>query len=902
MGIYNLLDGRDRVRAFLLYLLAAAVLYAPVVFGGRTLQPSLYQPQGVMYGWAYGYHGRVPVNTFNVDLATPKYYEWPINRLVGEVYRNGDLPLWNPYQAAGTPLAANYSTRVFFPYQILEDISPLWLWDFFLLGRLVTAGFFSYLFLSTLGLGFTGAFLGGLFYMFSGAFTWFINLEQMANAAMMVPVLLFSIEAFVQRCGPREIALTGICFALVLLAGQPEVALYIILLASCYLLLRALELYGLKGALVPCLKYTGAFALGLALSSPLILLFLEFMHHAHHIHPPDMGMGHDAVTYLRRFFVALTPTVTEIPLSPDILSGMMARSDVSGAPYYFRIFATNGIWDTMGGYTGVVAPFTAFTGAVAGVIKRSRLRRVLLFFLFFGLSIILKNFGIRPFIWLGSLPLFDMVWSQRWAGPVWVFSLSMAGALGWEVLFRSGRELNEGEGGNGGQREIKLKALYLAPYIVYGLFILVFLYAVFPGVVALTVKRTLHFGQLSVSYIVPSLAVGNAVMILILTLAFFITAYHLKNGRGLMATAGLALAELWWDVPRGYDYMWTYLKLIPFAIALVFAYSLFRENRRLAALSGALFFAAFFILDAASPRGFPDRYDPFKEAPYVKFLKQKEGRFRVMGGYGVLFPNYSSALGLEDVRYISALMVADYRSYRINHLQKTFEDEETDSFALWFTGRPERNVKGRIIYRGIEYDIKEKLPYYSMLGVRYIILPVELDLSGGDPLDLPLVYNKEVRIYENRDALPRAFVSYSFSVEPSIEEAQKNFRGDRILLDRDPGTIKPLKTAKPVSEAVIKEYGPNRVVLEAVSQGPGILVLSDVYYPGWEAYVDGVKKEIYRVNGIVRGVPIDKGRHKVVFVYRPAGFRNGLLLSGLALAITGFMISIGSDKRGPVRR
>ena len=110
---------------------------------------------------------RAPANTFNVDIATPAYFESPINKLIGEQVRGGTVPLWNPYQAAGTPLLAQYSTRALFPLQILENISPVWSWDFFMLFRLLVAGFFTFLFLRSISLAFVPAFLGGIFlYLF----------------------------------------------------------------------------------------------------------------------------------------------------------------------------------------------------------------------------------------------------------------------------------------------------------------------------------------------------------------------------------------------------------------------------------------------------------------------------------------------------------------------------------------------------------------------------------------------------------------------------------------------------------------------------------------------------------------------------------------------------------------
>ena len=65
-------------------------------------------------------------------------------------------------------------------------------------------------------------------------------------------------------------------------------------------------------------------------------------------------------------------------------------------------------------------------------------------------------------------------------------------------------------------------------------------------------------------------------------------------------------------------------------------------------------------------------------------------------------------------------------------------------------------------------------------------------------------------------------------------------------------------------------------------------MLSDVYYPGWEAYVDGVKVKIYRVDGLIRGVFLEQGRHEVIFKYMPMSFKIGV-----STAIISLMICIG---------
>src|SRR5262249_46314917 len=65
----------------------------------------------------------------------------------------------------------------------------------------------------------------------------------------------------------------------------------------------------------------------------------------------------------------------------------------------------------------------------------------------------------------------------------------------------------------------------------------------------------------------------------------------------------------------------------------------------------------------------------------------------------------------------------------------------------------------------------------------------------------------------------------------------------------------------------IVEEKPEGLVLETDSAGEGLLVVNDSFFPGWLAYVDGVSTDIVRVNGLVRGVPVAQGKHRVVMRY-----------------------------------
>ena len=85
--------------------------------------------------------------------------------------------------------------------------------------------------------------------------------------------------------------------------------------------------------------------------------------------------------------------------------------------------------------------------------------------------------------------------------------------------------------------------------------------------------------------------------------------------------------------------------------------------------------------------------------------------------------------------------------------------------------------------------------------------------------------------------------------------------------------------------ARITRYAPEEVEVNAALQEPGLLVLSDLHYPGWKAEVDGRDVPIERVDYALRGVPLNAGNHLVVFRYEPLSWRLGWIVSLLGLAL-----------------
>ena len=70
---------------------------------------------------------------------------------------------------------------------------------------------------------------------------------------------------------------------------------------------------------------------------------------------------------------------------------------------------------------------------------------------------------------------------------------------------------------------------------------------------------------------------------------------------------------------------------------------------------------------------------------------------------------------------------------------------------------------------------------------------------------------------------------------------------------------------------------PQRAILEVTLESPGLVILADVDYPGWQLTIDDVRAPIYRVNVCMRGALISAGGHRLVYSFAPQSFRIGLL-------------------------
>jgi hypothetical protein len=196
----------------------------------------------------------------------------------------------------------------------------------------------------------------------------------------------------------------------------------------------------------------------------------------------------------------------------------------------------------------------------------------------------------------------------------------------------------------------------------------------------------------------------------------------------------------------------------------------------------------------------------------------------------------------------------------------------------------------------------------NMLGARYIIaagqLPERPDLipvwSGTD-------YRGQPRfVYENTGAFPRAWFVDNYTVAQGVEALRLIASGrvdvaSSAVVDRKPA-IEPKSREGAVVE--IEEFGFNEIRIRARTPEASLLVVSEIYYPRWQATVDGQDAEILRANHVLRAVALPPGEHEVVFSYDTSFLVKSAMVSGVSMGVA-LLILLGyffnwlrSRKRG----
>lgn len=272
-------------------------------------------------------------------------------------------------------------------------------------------------------------------------------------------------------------------------------------------------------------------------------------------------------------------------------------------------------------------------------------------------------------------------------------------------------------------------------------------------------------------------------------------------------------------------------------------------------------------------------YDPknlvYPTTAVTKYFKNLQGYNRVFGNFGAEDFAYYHLQGVEGY---DALYIRRYGQF-IKYLSDG-KLSDSERSGVTFPKQGKYSLEGA-----------------NLLGIRYIVHKIsdgqkvwEFPFWKYDPKSIKLLLDDgHYQILENTNAYPRAFLVKNILVESNNKKILDKMFATNLketaFVDNDISFSNGTG-----GSARILEYSPNKVEIETIATSSGFLILTDSYYPGWHAKIDGEEVKIYRTDYTFRGLKVPKGKHTVIFTYNPESFRYGVYtaiigISGICLLL-----------------
>lgn len=278
------------------------------------------------------------------------------------------------------------------------------------------------------------------------------------------------------------------------------------------------------------------------------------------------------------------------------------------------------------------------------------------------------------------------------------------------------------------------------------------------------------------------------------------------------------------------------------------------NEKHLVILISAIIVADLFIfgmkyIDTKSPS------EVFAKTDVVRFLANDTGKFRILTNtFNAQLPQHiASRYGLELVSGVDAITLKYYDDFineTISCVNSELSQECISAMPLELL-----NVKYVITNSKMEKEFL-KLVYETNASFDYFKLQNT---------------NKTTYVYENLRFLPRAYIVHDVKVmdkENILNEIKtEEFNPIKYIIIEE-NFSEPLRNTDAIEKSEITYFSPNKITINTSLAEPGFLVLSEIWYPRWKAFVDGKETKIYKTNYILRSVYLDKGTHNVSFVYK----------------------------------
>ncbi len=174
-------------------------------------------------------------------------------------------------------------------------------------------------------------------------------------------------------------------------------------------------------------------------------------------------------------------------------------------------------------------------------------------------------------------------------------------------------------------------------------------------------------------------------------------------------------------------------------------------------------------------------------------------------------------------------------------------------------------------------------PVLNMLNTKYFIMP----LQGGQtvPLQNPYAYGNAWFVDK---------VVYANNANEEIDQVGKlNLRHEAVADAKFKEQLGQSVPQDDTSIVKMTQYKPNNLTYEVKSSKGGVIVFSEIYYPGWKATVDGQPVELGRVNYVLRALNVKPGNHKVVLDFHPTSLKTTETIAYVGYAVLLILLIVG---------
>ena len=246
-------------------------------------------------------------------------------------------------------------------------------------------------------------------------------------------------------------------------------------------------------------------------------------------------------------------------------------------------------------------------------------------------------------------------------------------------------------------------------------------------------------------------------------------------------------------------------------------------------------------------------------------------------------------------KYLSDDVYVDSETYTESNFQKTKADEKIltdtdphyrvynlaqDRFSEAKTSYYHRSIGGyhpaklRLYQDLIETQLSKSplnMAVLNMLDTKYFLLP---DQKGG----------AAINVQKNDSALGAVwFVKQIKTVDGPVEEikALDNFDpAQTVFIDKSQDAPATQPSYDSTSKIKLTKYSNDEIAYESDAKTNQFAVFSEIYYSsGWNAYIDGNKTKYFKVNYLLRGIPVPAGHHVISFKFEPSSYKTGYTLA-----------------------